>query len=331
MAVTTSSTYANAILNEVLAQVPLKALTPKAVLQNLINRDSIDGAASLSKEYWGHTDIGAASAASEGTALSTTTTLSLASTITATPTEFASMLAEITTRAIRRKIPGRTADEVFAAFEQGDPSMMIPILEEEAMRMYLAGVEKLETDLATLLASLNGGTAVGSTGVNFSLANLLAAILALESNEPENEDFVLALAPIQVSDLRTEILSLSSGSSAIWTSQADASMSNFINDVSRNGLKGTVLGIPVYQMSSSIVQTANSGADVVGALMCRGVGAPDTPGSQRGALCFTEGHAPKFLPVLNSLARSVSLAMLWEGVAFELTDKHGVPIVTDAP
>ncbi len=329
MAVTTSTTRANNILNEVLASKPLAALTPKLVYWNLCNQDSIDGAASLSKEYPVESDIGAASAATEGTDLTSTTTLSMGATVTVTPTEAAAIRSDITTRSARRESPGMTAQDVFGKTMAGDLSGLLGLLESKAMIQMKAMQEKAETDVVAQLDDFSN--VVGTSTQDLSIANMLSAIYTLEAQEPEHENFAFVLHPQQVSDIRTALLgqAAASASAGVWVSQADASFVNFQNDAPRNGLKGSFLGIPVYQTSPSVNPLPNAGADVAGALVCVGQGAPDT--GIPGATVFVEGHAPLFLLEVDASARTIEMIGLWEYGVAELRDKAGVSIITDAP
>lgn len=328
MAITSASTYSNVILNEVLAEAPMKALTPKVVCWNHYNQDSIDGAASLSKEYTKLADLGAAAAATEGTDFTSTTTLSLDSSITVTPTEAAVARADITTRAIRRKYPGVNSDAVFGAVANGDFSAILGLLEEEAMRLSAMLYEKAETDCIALLDDFTD--TAGSTGVDIDVSVFLTALFKLEQNEPEHGEFVALLDIEQIRTLRSDLTS--NGATAdgvVWMQQADASVVNYIDDVSKNGLKGSLLGIPMFQLAPSLSLSVNAGADVGGALIARGSGAPGQ--GQRGPCVFLEGHPIKFLVDVDASARTIELIGIWEYAVAEHTDAHGVSIITDAP
>mgnify|MGYP006277118745 CR=1 FL=1 len=327
MALSTTTVYSNAILNEVMNDVPLKALTPKVVCWNHFNQDSMDGAASLSKEYYKLSDLGAAVAGTEGVDFATVTTLGYDATITVTPTEAAVARADVTTRAMRRKLPGMSSDMVFGALQAGDFSSIIGILEEEAMRLSAMLYEKAEKDCIAQLASYSN--TAGSTGVQLTIDAFITALFKLEQSEPEHGEFVFLGDVKQIKALRAELTS--NGATAdgvVWNQQADAGFVNYINDAARNGLKGSLLGIPMFQLSGSLGITANAGADVVGALIARGQGAPGAPGSLRGPNVFLEGHPQKFLVDVDASARTVELIGLWEYGVAEHTDTHGVTVIS---
>jgi hypothetical protein len=327
MSLTTTTTRSTVLLTELLSDVALEPLTPKTVFWPLINQDSIDGGAGLTRKYPKKSDLGAATAATEGVDFTSTTTLSYGTAITATPTEAAVARADITTRAIRRAFPGQPASVVMARILANDFTGLLGVLDDEARSLMRMCYEKVETDCCALLD--DAATTVGSTGVDLSVANLLLAIYDLEANEPEHEDFIFVMHPQQTADMRTALLSLSAASSAVWFQQADAGIVNFAGDVSRNGLKGSFLGIPWYQTSPSVNPLPNSGADVAGALLCRGSGLPER--GQRGAHVFVEGHAPAFLLDVDPSARTIELMAIWEYAVVEHTDPHYISIVTDAP
>lgn len=328
MAVSTATTYSPVILNEVLAEAALKALTPKVVAWNHFNQDSIDGEGSLSKEYPKYADLGAAAAATEGSDFTTTTTLSFDTTITMTPTEAAVARADITTRAMRRKSPGMSAADVFGRIMAGDYSGILGLLEEEAQRLSVMLYEKAETDCIALLDDFSD--TAGSTGVDITIDNFLTALFKLEQNEPPHEEFVGLFDIEQIRTLRASLTSnAADADGAVWQSQADANVVNFLNDTNRNGYKGTLLGVPLFQLAPSLSLTANAGADVVGALIARGEG--DPVNGLRGPCNFLEGHPITFLVDVDPSARIVELIGIWEYAAAEVTDACGVSVITDAP
>ena len=326
MALNTVSTRSNVMLATILAEVPLKALTPKTVFWNLINQDDMDGEQSISKTYNKESDIGPAVAATEGVDFTQSTTLGYDTPVTLTPVEAAAQRSDITTRAIRRRA-GLTMDVVAGKIMAGDFTGILGLLEEESTRLAKSLWEKAERDVCAMLD--DASNTVGATGVDLSLANILQAIADMDANEPENEDFIWVMAPQQTADLRAALLG-ASGAATTWF-QADAGILNHRADPTRNGLKGSLLGIPWYQTSSSVNPLPNSGADVAGALLCRGVGRPDAPGSQRGAHVFLEGAPMTFLIDVDVSARTIELMAFWEYAVGEITDPHYVSIITDAP
>lgn len=331
MAITQTSTLTsgNVILNEVLHDQVLGALTPKVVAWQLFNQDSMDGAPSLSKEYAKRADYGPAIAATEAVDFTTTTTLSYDTAVTITPTEAAVARADITTRAMRRKSPGLSADDVFGPIMAGDFSGIMGLLAEEAGQLARMCYEKAEVDCCAMLDDYSDS--VGTSTQDLTIANMLSAIYKLEENEPEHEAFAWVLHPEQVNTVRSLLLaqSAASASAGVWVSQADASLVNFNIDAAKNGLKGSFLNIPVYQLSPSTNPLPNGGADVAGALIAVGQGRPGQ--GLRGPNVFLEGMPMRFLVDVDASARTIELIGLWEYGVGEFTDGHGVSIITDAP
>lgn len=329
MAVTTASTYSNIILNEVLREGALRALLPKAVALQFCNKDSIDGAPSLTVEYPVNSDLGAAAAATEGVDFSTTTTLSLGTSVSVTPTEAAVARADITSRALRRRVPGVSNDALFDRLMAGDMSQILPLLGEEAARLANMVVEKAEADLCALYD--DASRTVGTSTSDLTIANMLTAIYKMKEGEPEHESWVFAMHPQQTLDIQTVLLDAGTGGDGpAWYQQADAGMINMLPDNQRTGFRGSFLGVPYYETSPSVNILPNTGADVAGALLAVGVGRPGA-GAQNGAHVFVEGHPMRFVLDLDASARTVELLCIWEYGVAELRDLHYVSIVTDAP
>lgn len=329
MALSTTTTQASNILNEILHDRILKALTPKSVVTQLFNHDSIDGAASLAKEYVKLADDGPATAGTEGNDFTTITTMGFDTTVTVTPTEAAVARADLTTRAMRRESPGMTADEVYGKFQSGDLMGLANLLADKAERLYRMCAEKLEVDACACIDDYSD--TVGTSTQDLTIANMLDAIYKLEANEPEHEAFAWILHAEQVNTIRSLLLAqaAASASAGLWVAQADASLVNFNIDAAKNGLKGSFLNIPVYQPSNSVNPLPNAGADVAGALIAVGQGRPGE--GLRGPNVILEGHAPTFLIDVDPSARSVELLCIHEYAIGEITDAHGVSIITGAP
>lgn len=326
MATSTTTVWTSQILTEALRPLAFAAHTPKSVIVGHVNSDSLDGLPTLKKQYAVDADIGAAGTASEGSDISSSTTLSKGTAVTLTPTENAAIRVDITERALRRKMPGLPSGAVDRLIASGDVVSFASMIGSEAGRMVAAGDEKLEDDLANLLGSASN--TVGTSGTDIAFSDCISAIYTLKTLEPMHEDLVFIFTPNQVRELQTSVLGTAAD---VLTQQGDLSFFNFRPDMSRNGFRGTLLGIPVYEYSHSLRTTANSAADVVGALMCRGVGAPDTPGGQLGALGVVEGAPPRWSMEYDASLRTVELFYIHEYAVGILDDDNIVGIVTDAP
>lgn len=168
--------------------------------------------------------------------------------------------------------------------------------------------DKLDVDICALFAGFTN--AVGSTGVNISLANLLDAIYTLESVDAGGlGSLVGVLHPRQTADLRTE---LEADAASIYTNTSPGSLSKAMA-----GYFGSWFGIDIFQ--STNVPTANAGADRAGGIFVRNY-----------ALGLAQKWAAKVEPMRWAPIRGwVLVASAMYGVG-EIEDSAGVEVTTDA-
>lgn len=330
---TTSTSWSSLRVTEILGSLPLPANLPKIVALNLVNRDSIAGMPGLTKKYPVHQDDGAASAATEGTDITANNEFDMAAAVTVAVSEQAAVRAEITDVALERRYPGMGG--VAGLVQRADPQEILGALGPFAGRMQAMLLEKAEDDVTNLFD--NFSNTAGSTGQDLTVSNLMTAIYTLKTLEPNGapEDWCFCLTPNQLHEARLELGVTNGGlGGSVWFQQADVSFFNFRPDLPRNGFQGSFLGIPVYEYSHSLRNLeANAGADVSGVLMVRGVGAPDEPGGQVGAISFVEGRDPpiSYYAELDASLRSIQLVATYVYNVAEIKDTHGVSIITDAP
>lgn len=325
MATSTTTTWDSQILSEAIASRAVPANLPRQVVSGLVNRDSIDGEPTKTKQYPVMTDLGAASAATEGTDIAATQTMTMGTAVQASPTEAAAVVAEITNQAIRRRVPGLGANAVQALIQQGQPGPIVDAVQDQATRLAMMCLETAEKSLVDLTAGFSN--TVGSTGVDLTVADLIEATYQLQALETPHDDACFVLSPNQIYEVRLELASTSSASSSLWTQQADASFFN--KNEAGNGFQGSFMGYPVYAYSQSLAPSVNAGADVAGALMLRGVGSFDT--GQVGALAFVEGAPLYFSTDFNLEGRSIKLGCIYEFASVELSDNFGISVISDAP
>lgn len=172
--------------------------------------------------------------------------------------------------------------------------------------------DKLDVDICALFAGFTN--AVGSTGVNISLANLLDTIYTLEVNDAAGlGSLVGVLHPRQTADLR-EALDAETG-----TVYGGAGFKMTFNELAKAqaGYFGTWFGIDIFQ--STNVPTANAGADRAGGVFVRNY-----------ALAQVQKWAAKVEPMRWAPIRGwVLVATAMYGV-FEVEDLAGVEVTTDA-
>ncbi len=324
---TTSTSWTSQILSEALADRALPAAGhPKFVALNLINIDSIDGEASKVRKYAKLTDLGAASSATEGTALSTNTVLARDTALSVTPTEAAAIMSEVTNQAVRRKVPGMPSNAVQALFENGTTQQLVAALGEDAERLARACMETAEDTVLDSLGTFSN--TVGTSGSDLTIAQLVEAQYTLKTLEAPHEDWVYCLTPNQIYEAQLALGVTSGGiGGSVWFQQADASMVNANTDANMNGFRGSFMGVPMYECSHSIRTTANAAADVAGALMLRGRGTPD--GGQIGGIVLVEGAPLYFATDFDILGRAITITCIYEFATAEVNDSFGVSIITD--
>ena len=319
MAQTTRTTVTDQVLSEVIAEAALSAARPKNVLSRLCNQTSIAGMPAASLSMPRHGDIGAAASVSE-TADISSTTLTAGTQSTFTPLEYG-IMAEVTYKAARRRMPGlASVHQLFngsASLEQ-----QLAVFADDSERLGAAQFEALEAACIDALDSL--ANSVGSTTVNLALSDMEDALYTYETLEVSNEDLAFVLAPRQIADLRT---ALTTATGTIWSTDIQSIMERS-PDTSKTGLQGAFLGVPTYTLSNSIVNTANAGADVVGALIP--VGRGDPVAGQAGAVVIVEGEPLFYSFETDNSKRSVEIQAVWEWAAGLRATDYGVKIVTDA-
>lgn len=181
-------------------------------------------------------------------------------------------------------------------------------------------------DFLALLASLSNS--VGSTGVDLTVAQLIAAQQGLRVRGAVSDTTVYILDNQQVSDIEAALIA-GSTSAAVYALSADrligyAPTMNNGMDASRQVM--TFRGLPVF--ATGLTDTANTGADVVGACFCVSTAQNDATGAT------TFGQAWKRLPRLETdriiHGRSTALVTTARWGCCELQDGSGTAIITDA-
>lgn len=185
----------------------------------------------------------------------------------------------------------------------------------------------LDDDLIALFPSATA--AVGSTGTDLTLAQALAASQGILDRGANVDALEFTLDPEQCSNIRTAVLA-TNAAAAIYASAADKAIGFDRANIAARGISGVAFildGAPVF--SNTLTDTANVGADVVGACY-----APTTPGNDQNsatsfALCekvFPQVGLQRFEKARSTdlvLRMRVGVALLQDGATTEIT--------TDAP
>lgn len=194
-------------------------------------------------------------------------------------------------------------------------------------------VEKIASDMAmaaqrrfqALLCDVTDGftTTVGSSGVDFSVTNWFSAKAALQ-NASAPGPFLAILHPQQLTDLQS---SLRAETGPLQFVPATAELMQ----LKGQGYAGSFDGVDIF--TSSLVPTANAGADRAGALMSYGaVAYADgivTPEVAVGGYAISQG--PIYVAVERDEGMSANkiIGNYFVGVA-KAQDGLGVSIITDA-
>lgn len=177
-----------------------------------------------------------------------------------------------------------------------------------------AGVlaQKADDDIAALFAALNGGTAVGSTGVDLSLANLIDGIVALDSNQAVGQA-VAVLHPRQIGDLAASVGAYTVGGSFAGTQSAG--IIDKLANTPGNGFVMQFAGLNIYK--SPRCPSVNSGADRSGAIFTR------------DAITMARKWGIRSETIRNPRGPSLDLVLTAAYAVAETADQFGIPVTTD--
>jgi len=183
--------------------------------------------------------------------------------------------------------------------------------EELAQEAGNAISQKFDQDAMALFDAFNGGTAVGTSGVDNSPEILLQASYTVRAQAVPGE-LVYVLHPVQIYDAQLDLLT--SGAS-VWTNPVRLDILNG-QPPQANGFVGMFNGIPVYESKNT--ESINTGADWSGACFVRNLA---LAAGFQGTIT-TEVH--------RNLKKSMTeIAVdLWYDVK-EASDVAGVCIATD--
>ncbi len=324
MAQTTSTTQANLHLSEVLGRAAMEEARPRVIAGQFANMYDIAGRNADNLKLNRFTDVGPATTATEGTTFSTVTTMGVETPVTLTPTEAAVMLAELTDDAIEL-VGGYESARAIA--QSGSLEQQVLMLSDTAARLNRSALEKFEADMVAEFA--NATTSVGATTVDIDLGVFEEAIYSLDIAEiPGLREYVACLHPRQVSDLRRALAVNSGGlQGSVHVGQIVDRIENPMN------FAFSLLGVDVFGYDKSAEVTANTGADVVGAMFKPGYGNPEDPqggSGEIGALQFCQGRRKQYSTYSDHKERSVELMVNWKyDIALRDADLI-VKIVTDA-
>lgn len=323
------------IATEVIADEVIKAHLPSIRFLNLVHHKSMDGMGSNTLRIPVYSDLGAASGGTEGVDATPSVQLGMGTSITVTPTEGVLEMALISDDTVMRRLGGTPYQTVRSAFFSGNDAAISTLLRPDIERLIPMGLQKIEADGYALLGSISN-TVGPSSGSALRIQDMLSAIYQMKTQQPlrPRSEWVFFLAPVQVHNLNLEALATSGGvGGSLWgTSSADYNIANN-NPEAEPGWIGSFLQYGTYEQDDELVTTANSGADAVGALFCRGNPsvAPDSPslGGKPGAFAYVERHFLAFNFQGDASYRSAEVIMNARYAWAELADLNAVGIVSD--
>ena len=175
--------------------------------------------------------------------------------------------------------------------------------------------EMLEDDLAARFASASNS--VGTSGSDLSVANFVEALAKLDTTKARGQK-VCVLDDQQAFDLRAAV---AASGAAVFGNAASGAQS--ILNANSDAFLGELFGVKTWL--TNLTDTANSGADVVGAMMINGAA---DPGFAPIGVALLWLPRVKMLPSISGISTLFGITMSYgEG---EINDDGYVKIVTDA-
>ena len=184
----------------------------------------------------------------------------------------------------------------------------------------------MEDDFLALFASLSNG--VGTSGSDLTVAQLLDAITGIRIRGAVADSLVGVLDNAQATDLQTALIA-TNAAAAVFALSADRIIN--YNPSADRGLSAqrqvaTFAGVPMF--TSGLTDTANAGADVVGAVFTPSTAFNDSAGHVTFGMAWK--RLPRFEMERNAKLRTTDLVMSCRWGVAEMTDGSGTKIVTDA-
>lgn len=185
----------------------------------------------------------------------------------------------------------------------------------------------LDDDFCALFASLSN--TVGTSGVDLTVSNMLTAQQGLRTRGANADAVIYVLDNQQATDLDTA-LSATSSNAAVFALSADRLIG--YTPTADHGMGpsrqiASFRGFPV--ISTGLTDTANAGADVVGACYCPSTAYNDASGATTFAMVWK--RLPRFETQRQAKSRGTDLVMTMRAGTAELQDGSGANLTTDAP
>lgn len=184
----------------------------------------------------------------------------------------------------------------------------------------------MEDDFLALFAALSNVT--GSSGVDPTIAQLLALVTGLRTRGVNADSTVIVLDNQQAADVEGLFVSAST-SAAVFALAADRVLSwqpTADNGLSPNRMMSTFRGNPVF--TTGMTDTANAAADVVGAALTPSTAYNDAAGHTTFGMGWK--RMPTFETQRQAKMRATDLVMTTRAGFVEMLDGSGGALITDA-
>ena len=202
----------------------------------------------------------------------------------------------------------------------------IDIMDMIKGRMLFVHMLAWEDDFLAQFANLS--QTVGSTGVDLTVAQMIAAQQGLRVRGVESDALVYVLDNQQTIDVEAALVAAST-SAAVFALSADRLINYAPSPDNGMGATRNVMtfrGLPVY--GTGLTDTANTGADVVGACFAPSTAFNDATGATTYAVAWK--RLPMFETQRQAKLRGSDLVMTARLGFAELQDGSGTGIITDA-
>jgi len=278
---TTASTATELIVTEAVNTVVLEALYASMVIAPLIRNEECPGN-TTAMEFPIYNDVsGSVTAPGEATDLSNTALNPTSATVTAAEVGIMTTVTDLLVTSSPASLEG-------IGRELG-----------RALGVYI------DTAIAALFASLNGGTSVGTTTANMTVSDLLDAHYQLDLDDVP-DDRKCVLHPVQKMDLINDMNSSGSGPIFGYTTG------------DRVAATRKVMILDTEVVTSTVCPTANTSADRVGALF------------HENAMAILWKWRTRTETERDASLRATEVVVTACYGVGEISDDRGVPIVTDA-
>lgn len=277
---------------------------------NLINQSTNVAKIPTETSYWG-------SANDDGAGVDTEFDASQATSLSNTAVSTGSVTCTAAEYGVAHALTDNVAEDSVSAIE---------IFDLLTMRMLHVLQLAMDDDYLALLASLSNS--VGVSGSDLTVAQLIAAQQGLRTRGVDADAIEYILDNQQASDIEAALIA-GSTSAAVYALSADRLIG--YQPAPDHGMGPgrqimTFRGLPVK--ATGLTDTANTGADVVGACICPSTQYNDASGASTH--CMAWKRLPRYEAQRQAKGRYTDMVMTARAGFAELQDGAGTAVITDA-